>query len=362
MSANIFVSYASKDVKVAMTLCNALENRGFMTWIAARDIQPGENFQVAIVQAIRKAKILLLVFTGASNTSEEMTKELALASQQKMIVIPLRIEDVAPSDAFAYEFATRQWIDFFADWEFAIEQLTRRIGQALLERSAGIETNQAADAIAEVIAAENAEEVAPDPASLATASPEPVKAPEPKPDPIKAEAAARLAKVELPPVEPPKAEPIKAEPVKAEPVKAPEPVKPAPAAQAKVAPLAAAANDKPKPNPASQAPPKKSNAKLFAIIAALVVLTGVGLAGTAIMRSGGKPAEEAKLAPVAPAPAALPAAAVVPPPPPVAAATPAESAPTAAATNTMAKPAAAPPKKKAAAPKKEAAPKIDIPF
>lgn len=131
MSANIFISFASKDSKVALTLCQALEGRGFNCWISARDIQPGENFQSAIVHAIREAKIMLLVFTANSNNSEEMNKELALASQNKLMVVPLRVEDVAPNDAFAYEFATRQWIDFFADWEFAIQQLSVRIEKAL---------------------------------------------------------------------------------------------------------------------------------------------------------------------------------------------------------------------------------------
>jgi hypothetical protein len=155
MAADIFVSFASKDVRVAMTLCGALENRGFTCWISARDIEPGANFQSAIVRALRQAKIMLLVFTANSNTSEEMTKELALASQNKMIVIPLRVEDVTPNDAFAYEFATRQWIDVFADWEVAIEQLSRRIGQALLDRSAG-KGGAAADALKTVIASANA--------------------------------------------------------------------------------------------------------------------------------------------------------------------------------------------------------------
>ena len=131
MAASIFISFASKDVKVAQTLCAALESRGIPCWISARDIQPGENFQVSIVQALRHAKIMVLVFTANSNTSEEMTKELALASQQRLIVIPLRVEDVTPSDAFTYEFATRQWIDVFADWESSIDQLCRRITRAL---------------------------------------------------------------------------------------------------------------------------------------------------------------------------------------------------------------------------------------
>ena len=131
MIARTYISYATKDVKVAQTLCSALESRGIGCWISARDIQPGENFQVSKVRALREAKIMVLVFTHNSNTSEEMTRELALASQQKLIVIPLRVDDVTPGEAFAYEFATRQWIDVFADWESSIDQLCRRISLAL---------------------------------------------------------------------------------------------------------------------------------------------------------------------------------------------------------------------------------------
>jgi len=131
MSASLFISHATQDARVAARLCEAMEARGFSCWIASRDIAPGENFQVAIVRAIRGAKIMLLVFTSAANGSDEVAKELALASQNKMIVAPLRVENVAPSETFAYEFATRQWIDFHTDWPSAIEQLARYIGGVL---------------------------------------------------------------------------------------------------------------------------------------------------------------------------------------------------------------------------------------
>jgi hypothetical protein len=136
VSAEIFISFASQDHRVAMTLCSALESRGIKCWISSRDILPGENFQVSIVRAIRQAKVMLLVFTANSNNSDEMNKELALASQSKLIVVPLRIEDVTPNEAFAYEFATRQWIDFFADWELAVEQLAQRIQNATKQPAA----------------------------------------------------------------------------------------------------------------------------------------------------------------------------------------------------------------------------------
>jgi hypothetical protein len=140
MSADIFISFASQDAKVARTICTALESRGFNCWISARNIQPGENFQSAIVRAIRGAKVLLLVFTANSNRSEEMTKELALASQQKLMVVPLRVENVDPSDAFAYEFATRQWIDLFSDWEQAMNNLCSRLTAALSDDRTNVDT------------------------------------------------------------------------------------------------------------------------------------------------------------------------------------------------------------------------------
>ena len=127
MAATIFLSYASKDQKTAETICQALEGRGFQCWMAARNVHPGENFQEAIVRAIRAAKVMLFVFSANSNNSDEVKKEIALAGQHKVFVIPIRVEDVIPNEALAYEFATRQSIDLFKDWEFSLEQLTLQI-------------------------------------------------------------------------------------------------------------------------------------------------------------------------------------------------------------------------------------------
>jgi formylglycine-generating enzyme required for sulfatase activity len=70
------------------------------------------------------------VFSSNANNSAEIKKELALASQHGLTVIPVRVEDVAPNDAFAYEFATRQWIDLFHDFGKAVERLAGQIGGA----------------------------------------------------------------------------------------------------------------------------------------------------------------------------------------------------------------------------------------
>ena len=131
MSAPIFISYSSKDQQIAETIYQALEARGLDCWIASRDVRAGENFQEAIVRALRSAKVMLLVFTSNANNSDEIKKELVLAGRHRVTVVPVRVEDVVPNDAFTYELATRQWIDLFKDWERQIELLASRLGQIL---------------------------------------------------------------------------------------------------------------------------------------------------------------------------------------------------------------------------------------
>lgn len=128
MSPLVFISHSSEDRRAAERVCDALEGRGLGCWLASRDIGPGENFQEAIVKAIRSVRIMVLIFTGSANNSNEIKKEIALASQNQLAVIPLRIEDVVPSDAFVYELSTRQWIDAFDDWDRALGRLAEQIG------------------------------------------------------------------------------------------------------------------------------------------------------------------------------------------------------------------------------------------
>ena len=76
---------------------------------------------------------MVLVFSEAANNSDEIKKELSLASRYHVPVMALRIEDVEPSDAFAYELSTRQWIDAFEGWDKSIDTVVghiRRLGKA----------------------------------------------------------------------------------------------------------------------------------------------------------------------------------------------------------------------------------------
>jgi hypothetical protein len=129
VTGHVFISYSSKNQEIANGICAALEQRGLQCWISSRNIPPGANFQEAIVRAIRASAVMVLVFSRHANTSNEIKKELALASRSNLTVFPLRIEEVTPDEAFAYEFATRQWIDLSEDREPALDQLAAEISR-----------------------------------------------------------------------------------------------------------------------------------------------------------------------------------------------------------------------------------------
>ena len=50
---------------------------------------------------------MILVFTSNANNSNEIKKEVVLAGRPHVTVVPFRVEDVAPNNALAYEFATQ---------------------------------------------------------------------------------------------------------------------------------------------------------------------------------------------------------------------------------------------------------------
>jgi TIR domain len=148
VSAPIFISFSSKDQEIAETIYQALEARSLDCWIAVRDVPPGENFQEAIVRALRAARVMVLVFTSNANNSDEVKKELVLAGRHRVTVVPVRVEDVVPGDAFVYEFATRQWVDLFKDWEREIERLAAQIRHILQNSKAGVNDTAQAPAVA----------------------------------------------------------------------------------------------------------------------------------------------------------------------------------------------------------------------
>src|SRR5256885_4118053 len=111
MPRDVFISHSAQDKKVSETICAALEQGGILCWIAPRDVRPGKSFPGEITRAIQQSKVMLLIFSRHSNSSEQVLREVQLAVDCHLPIVRLRIEDIPLSDDLRYYLSTPHWLD-----------------------------------------------------------------------------------------------------------------------------------------------------------------------------------------------------------------------------------------------------------
>jgi hypothetical protein len=136
MGYDAFISFSSKDGIAADKLRHGLELRGLSCWISSRDVAPGADFADSIVKALETSSVMVLVFSANANNSDEVKKELVLAGEYKMPVMPVRIENVLPSGAFRYQLTIRQYLDLFEDWDTNLAKLAEQVSRMVESRAA----------------------------------------------------------------------------------------------------------------------------------------------------------------------------------------------------------------------------------
>ena len=111
MPRDVFISHSAQDKKVAETICGALEQAAIQCWVAPRDVRPGRSFPGEITRAIQQSKVMLLIFSRHSNSSEQVLREVQLAVDCRLPIVRLRIEDIPLSDDLRYYLSTPHWLD-----------------------------------------------------------------------------------------------------------------------------------------------------------------------------------------------------------------------------------------------------------
>ena len=113
MAHDLFVSYSQPDREAAFALVQRLEARGISVWIAPRDVSPAADWAADIIDAISSARLMVLVFSGSSNDSSQVRREVERAVHKQLPILPFRIEDVLPSKSLEYFLSTQHWMDAF---------------------------------------------------------------------------------------------------------------------------------------------------------------------------------------------------------------------------------------------------------
>ena len=151
MAHDAFISHSSKDKTIADAVCGTLEGKSIRCWIAPRDVPPGTHYGAALDKAIENSKIFILLISKGSNNSDQVIRELEIAADNGIPIIPIRIEDIEPTDAMRYYVKSLHWLDALTPpLERHLEKIAASV-QALLSIDADESTFAAAVAQTEPV-------------------------------------------------------------------------------------------------------------------------------------------------------------------------------------------------------------------
>ncbi len=111
MAHDIFISHSSKDKLIADGICANLEAAGLRCWIAPRDIAAGDDWPTAITTAISHCKVMVLIFSASSNSSKDVGREIILAANHELTIIPFKIDNTEPEPGKQYYLARTHWLE-----------------------------------------------------------------------------------------------------------------------------------------------------------------------------------------------------------------------------------------------------------
>lgn len=124
LNRHIFVTYARADTDRVAPIIKALREQGLDVWLDQEDIAGATFWRKEIVQAITACSIVVFFATKLSCRSEHVSKELALANDEKKPILPVLLDDVEPSAELRYQIAGLQKIAWFSNPALARQQIS----------------------------------------------------------------------------------------------------------------------------------------------------------------------------------------------------------------------------------------------
>ncbi len=113
----LFISYSRANKSRVSPLVQELQALGFTVWIDVSGIRGGTTWSSEIARAIKECDYFLLLMSSESVASDNVRREVDLAFNNKKPIIPMRLEQVGFPQAWEYQVAGIQWIEYDKDWK-----------------------------------------------------------------------------------------------------------------------------------------------------------------------------------------------------------------------------------------------------
>src|SRR3954469_5473040 len=111
--SHVFISHGSEDRDEAIALSDFIEARGIRTWIAPRDVRPGQDYSEQLQQAIEQCGAFVVLVTDKANSSPYVRAETEMAFSTGKPIFPIRQSEIQPAAGLAFFLKIRHWTDAF---------------------------------------------------------------------------------------------------------------------------------------------------------------------------------------------------------------------------------------------------------
>lgn len=124
----VFISYAREDIGAAKRIHGDLRSAGVRPWLDTEDLRPGENWRLAVPEAIHRSTFFLALLSRNSIAKRGFVqKEQRLALEvvdnlppRRIFYIPARLEQCEPDDSRVREL---NWVDLYPSYEDGMKRL-----------------------------------------------------------------------------------------------------------------------------------------------------------------------------------------------------------------------------------------------
>ncbi|EIJ34991.1 CHAT domain-containing protein [Thiothrix nivea] len=96
-SRHVFISHSAADDAFVQALCEKLELHHLNIWVDSRNLRGGDKLWPEVAEAIRTARYVVMVISANTVNSSWVRKEVRLAEQEGITVIPLLLPGILPA-------------------------------------------------------------------------------------------------------------------------------------------------------------------------------------------------------------------------------------------------------------------------
>lgn len=94
----IFISFASEGIEFANKLNILLKSRGYITFLASENLNPGDYGWIEIGKELRDSHLIIFIITESSEESYGQRLEISLSTNLRKQIIPLVLEGIELSE------------------------------------------------------------------------------------------------------------------------------------------------------------------------------------------------------------------------------------------------------------------------